>query len=105
MDPGVGRGHHEHVRTAGAHSKFGVPLFEVEEFARLVEDADTRVVGLHAHTGSGIFNPYNWEQTGACLAGLLQLFPHARYADLGGGLGYRKNRESRRWTWPSLMPP
>ena len=87
VDPGVGRGHHEHVRTAGAHSKFGVPLFEVEEFARLVEDADTRVVGLHAHTGSGIFNPYNWEQTGACLAGLLELFPHGRYADLGGGLG------------------
>ncbi len=87
VDPGVGRGHHEHVRTAGAHSKFGVPLFEVEEFARLVEGADTRVVGLHAHTGSGIFNPYNWEQTGECLAGLLVLFPHARYADLGGGLG------------------
>ena len=87
VDPGVGRGHHEHVRTAGAHSKFGVPLFEVEEFARLVEDADSRVAGLHAHTGSGIFNPYNWEQTGECLAGLLALFPHARYADLGGGLG------------------
>ena len=87
VDPGVGRGHHEHVRTAGAHSKFGVPLFEVEEFARLAEDAKTRVVGLHAHTGSGIFNPYNWERTGECLAGLLTLFPHARYADLGGGLG------------------
>lgn len=87
IDPGVGRGHHEHVRTAGAHSKFGVPLIEVEEFARLAGDADTRVVGLHAHTGSGIFNPYNWEQTGECFGGLLTLFPHARYADLGGGLG------------------
>ena len=87
VDPGVGRGHHEHVRTAGAHSKFGVPLFELEEFARLVEVAKSRVVGLHAHTGSGIFNPHNWEQTGACLAGLLTLFPQARYADLGGGLG------------------
>ena len=87
IDPGVGRGHHEHVRTAGAHSKFGVPLIEVEEFARLAEDADARVVGLHAHTGSGIFNPRNWEQTGECLASLLALFPRARYADLGGGLG------------------
>ncbi len=87
IDPGVGRGHHEHVRTAGVHSKFGVPLIEVEEFASLAVEADTRVVGLHAHTGSGIFNPYNWEQTGECLAGLLALFPHARYADLGGGLG------------------
>ena len=31
MDPGQGRGHHEHVKTAGVHSKFGVPLFEVDE--------------------------------------------------------------------------
>ena len=87
VDPGVGRGHHEHVRTAGVHSKFGIPLFEMEEFAGLIDSAGARVVGLHAHTGSGIFNPYNWEQTGACLASLLKWFPHARYADLGGGLG------------------
>ena len=87
VDPGVGRGHHEHVRTAGAHSKFGIPLFELEEFAKYIDAAGARVVGLHAHTGSGIFNPYNWEQVGSCLAGLLELFPHASYADLGGGLG------------------
>ena len=87
VDPGVGRGHHEHVRTAGAHSKFGIPLFELEEFATLLDAAGARVVGLHAHTGSGIFNPYNWEQVGNSLAGLVELFPHARYADLGGGLG------------------
>ena len=87
VDPGVGRGHHEHVRTAGAHSKFGIPLFELEEFAKYVDAAGARIVGLHAHTGSGIFNPFNWEQVGNCLAGLLELFPHASYADLGGGLG------------------
>ncbi len=87
IDPGVGRGHHEHVRTAGSLSKFGIPLDELEEFANLIETARTRVVGLHAHTGSGIFNPYNWEQVGQCLAGLLDIFPNVRYADLGGGLG------------------
>ena len=75
VDPGVGRGHHEHVRTAGAHSKFGIPLFELEEFAKYIDAAGARVVGLHAHTGSGIFNPFNWEQVGNCMAGLLELFP------------------------------
>ena len=87
VDPGVGRGHHEHVRTAGVHSKFGIPLFELEELARLVQVAGARVVGLHAHTGSGILNPRNWEQTGELLSGLRAIFPEARYADLGGGLG------------------
>jgi len=87
VDTGQGRGHHEHVRTAGVHSKFGIPLFELEEFKDLVDAAGTRVVGLHAHTGSGILDPENWEQTGTQLTGLRDLFPDVRYADLGGGLG------------------
>src|SRR5690606_1614511 len=53
IDTGQGRGHHEHVRTAGRHSKFGVPLAELEELAALVERAGVHVVGVHAHTGSG----------------------------------------------------
>jgi diaminopimelate decarboxylase/aspartate kinase len=31
IDPGFGRGHHSHVRTAGVHTKFGVPLAEADE--------------------------------------------------------------------------
>ena len=30
LDPGTGRGHHDHVKTAGKHAKFGVPLFELK---------------------------------------------------------------------------
>ena len=30
LDTGLGRGHHEHVRTAGVHSKFGIPLNELD---------------------------------------------------------------------------
>ena len=30
IDTGRGHGHHQHVRTAGAQSKFGVPLFELD---------------------------------------------------------------------------
>ena len=87
IDTGQGRGHHEHVRTAGAHSKFGVPLFEIDELAELVEHADARVVGLHAHTGSGVLNPDAWLDTGRTLATLVNTFPDVRYVDIGGGLG------------------
>ena len=55
LDTGFGRGHHDHVRTAGVHSKFGVPLFELDELERLSRNVGCRVVGLHAHTGSGKF--------------------------------------------------
>ena len=87
IDTGQGRGHHEHVRTAGAHSKFGVPLFELEELRDLINLADATVVGLHAHTGSGVLTPDNWRQTGEHLNGLRAFFPNVRYMDLGGGIG------------------
>jgi diaminopimelate decarboxylase/aspartate kinase len=87
IDPGFGRGHHHHVRTAGAHSKFGVPLAEADELASLVRSAGARVTGLHAHTGSGIFDVANWIETGELLAHLAGRFPAVRVVDLGGGLG------------------
>ena len=87
IDTGQGRGHHEHVRTAGVHSKFGIPLFELDELGDLIEAADATVVGLHAHTGSGILTVDNWQQTGEQLDSLRARFPAVRYMDLGGGIG------------------
>ncbi len=87
VDPGFGRGHHSHVRTGGMHSKFGVPLDEVDEVAALARSGGVRVTGLHAHTGSGIFNVDNWTETGALLAHLAAHFPHVAVVDLGGGIG------------------
>jgi len=87
VDPGIGRGHHSHVRTGGVHSKFGVPLSDVDELVELTEILGVRVTGLHAHTGSGILNVDNWTETGALLADLARRFPHVTVVDLGGGIG------------------
>jgi bifunctional diaminopimelate decarboxylase / aspartate kinase len=87
LDTGFGRGHHDHVRTAGVHSKFGVPLFELDELQKLVKLKGARVVGLHAHTGSGVFEVRNWQEVGTLLGDLAQRFPDCRAIDLGGGLG------------------
>jgi diaminopimelate decarboxylase/aspartate kinase len=87
IDPGVGRGHHEKVRTAGTHAKFGVPLFELEELAELATRAGARIVGLHAHSGSGILTPEHWEQVAQTLADCTRLLPDVAVFDVGGGLG------------------
>ena len=87
IDTGYGRGHHDHVRTAGVHSKFGVPLFELEELERRVAALGARIVGLHAHTGSGVFDVRNWQEVGQLLGGLAARFTEARVLNLGGGLG------------------
>jgi diaminopimelate decarboxylase/aspartate kinase len=87
IDPGQGRGHHKHVRTAGSHSKFGIPLFELEEVRDLVAKAGAKVVGLHAHVGSGILASETWQRVGGDLIAVAQDFPDVRVLDLGGGLG------------------
>ncbi len=87
LDPGHGRGHHEHVQTAGTHSKFGIPRFELDELSSLIERAGARVVGIHAHSGSGILEADNWRWVAAELIKAARRFPDVKALDLGGGLG------------------
>ena len=87
IDLGHGRGHHSHVRTAGDRTKFGVPLGSLGELATLARSCGARIVGLHSHAGSGIFDPDHWRETAARLAEVAAGFPDATILDLGGGLG------------------
>jgi len=87
IDTGVGRGHHDHVRTAGTRSKFGVQLSELRVLAGLAQAAGARIVGLQAHVGSGIFDVTSWEHTARVLAGAAKGFEDLRVIDVGGGLG------------------
>ena len=72
----------------GAHSKFGVPLFELDELGRLARELDVRIVGLHAHMGSGVFDVRNWvEHRGAARGAGASAFPTCACSIIGGGLG------------------
>jgi diaminopimelate decarboxylase/aspartate kinase len=93
VDTGTGRGHHQHVRTAGEHSKFGVPLEELDELARLATAAGARIIGLHAHTGSGVFEIGSWAETATLLISAAQRFPGLRFLNVGGGLGVPDRHE------------
>ena len=87
VDPGKGLGHHENVRTAGAHAKFGHPLDGFDAFFEQAGAAGVRVVGLHAHVGSGILDPGAWDRTAGQLSALAAQLPELRWIDVGGGLG------------------
>lgn len=87
FDPGWGVGHHEKVRTGGAQAKFGLPLADAALAREAADRAGARVVGLHAHVGSGILDPMAWARTGEALAQVRGLFPDLQWIDLGGGLG------------------
>src|SRR5690606_36667453 len=87
IDPGTGRGHHQHVRTAGTYAKFGVPLSEIEELCQLAASAGVTAFGLHAHTGSGIADIRNWSQTADELAEAARMLGTVTTLNLGGGFG------------------
>jgi diaminopimelate decarboxylase/aspartate kinase len=75
------------VRTAGAYSKFGIPLGELSEAKELAKQCGVTVIGLHAHTGSGILRSENWPDVAHVLVSAAREFSEVRYLDLGGGLG------------------
>ncbi len=87
IDPGRGLGHHAKVFTAGARAKFGHPAGEMERLLEAAAAAGASIVGLHAHVGSGIFDPGAWRRTGEVLGPLLAQLPRVEWLDLGGGLG------------------
>jgi len=87
VDPGQGHGHHRHVRTAGAQSKFGVVPDNLERLRAVADQANTTVTGLHVHVGSGITNEDTWADLADFLASLASGFPDARTINVGGGLG------------------
>ena len=88
VDPGRGLGHHEKVLTAGPHAKFGEPIEGIGAMAEAAARAGATIVGLHAHVGSGIFDPEAWAAIGNALAGILEnAGGRVRWLDVGGGLG------------------
>ncbi len=87
IDPGHGAGHHKYVNTGGQLSKFGIPRSDLEKARALVDKAGANVIGLHAHSGSGILDAASWAEVGAVLLQARELFPAVRILDVGGGLG------------------
>jgi bifunctional diaminopimelate decarboxylase / aspartate kinase len=87
FDLGHGHGHHDKVRTGGSRSKFGIALAEASEAKRLADRAGAKIVGLHAHLGSGVVEASHWAKIGRMLTAELGHFPDARALNIGGGFG------------------
>ncbi|MCC5791143.1 MAG: bifunctional aspartate kinase/diaminopimelate decarboxylase [Legionellaceae bacterium] len=87
IDPGSGAGHHKYVCTGGNESKFGIVREDIDSLLAVIAQYEIQVIGLHAHSGSGILSPEQWQQTALMLVDLSQYFPEVRIINCGGGLG------------------
>lgn len=75
---------HEHLATAAAHSKFGVPHAEAVAIAEEVADHG-RLAGFHVHAGSMIDDPSVAEMVVDALEPLYERFAGLEVVDVGGG--------------------
>ena len=87
FNPDVCDGDSVHTMTAGALTKFGILLDDIEEVKRLVKEGDLHVVGLHEHTGSGLQHA---ESVYTAMSRLMAAaapgnFPELEFLDFGGG--------------------
>ena len=95
IDPGKGDGHHDHVITAGSHSKFGIPLSDINQVLRLCEKYRIKIIGLHTHHGSGIKNISTWIDTAKLLLELSKKFKDTAVINLGGGIPIKEKLNQR----------
>lgn len=92
LDLDTGYGHHKKVITSGADSKFGISFEHLEGVVRELQSNACRIIGLHAHTGSGVNNETVWREQLERFLEVLALFPDVKILDLGGGLGVPDRR-------------
>lgn len=86
VNPDVGAGHHADVVTAGGGVKFGIDLAEIDSARMMVEDSGRKVVGLHAHIGSGVDQLAPLLESARRLLEISGDFGNLRFINFGGGL-------------------
>jgi diaminopimelate decarboxylase len=92
VNPGVGAGHHEKVRTGG-DATFGVPLERARDVAEHADATGMDVVGVQAHAGSGILENSDVEAYVSMLEAVADVARELgdvvdiEFVDVGGGFG------------------
>lgn len=84
VNPGFDPHTHEHLATAAAHSKFGVPAAQAADLAREVA-ATGRLAGFHVHAGSMLADAAVADLIVAALEPLYRVFTDLTVVDCGGG--------------------
>jgi diaminopimelate decarboxylase/aspartate kinase len=87
VNPGVGDGHHRHVVTGGAQSKFGIALTDLDAAVAACREAGLHLAGVHAHMGSGILSAASLLRSAEALLDAAGRLPSIEVVDFGGGIG------------------
>ncbi|NPV38726.1 MAG: diaminopimelate decarboxylase [Brevinematales bacterium] len=93
INPDFGGGHHSHVITGGRESKFGIfysqegNYNQIPQAKQIIERAHLKLVGIHAHIGSGILEEKKFIELISLILSIAKHFPDLEFVDFGGGFG------------------
>lgn len=92
LNPHILAGGNPHLQTGHKHAKFGISIQQLPEVLKTVARYNIEVTGLHAHTGSEIWEANIFETEAQILYDAAYHFPHLRFLDCGGGfkVAYRE---------------
>lgn len=101
LTPGVEAHTHQFIQTGGKDSKFGFDLTDesaLQAVKQIMRMPTCRIVGLHAHLGSQIFELDTFDVAVSrvanfCARAEAQLGFSARYLNFGGGFGIAHTRD------------
>jgi diaminopimelate decarboxylase len=98
VNPGVGAGHHEKVRTAGQNTKFGIEMSSIPEVKKIIKAYNLKLIGINQHIGSLFMNSEAYLESTGNILSIARQFDDLEFVDLGGGFGipYKKQSDQPR---------
>ena len=89
INPGFGDGEFKQIITGGIDSKFGIYHTQISEALKIISDNNLKLVGLHCHLGSGLYDTKNFTPMVDFMFKLADQMAGLKFIDLGGGFGVR----------------
>ncbi len=87
VNQGIGAGHHQHVITGGASSKFGIYHSQLDGAKRIAVAHGLTISGIHQHIGSNILDESIFLRAMQAILNTAGKFDDLKYINFGGGLG------------------
>lgn len=93
--PNIMAGGNLKISTGHEKSKFGIPVYQLNQILNLVDKYKLQIVGLHIHTGSEIKDVDIFMKVADIFFDLAPHFPELKFLDMGGGfkVPYKENEE------------
>lgn len=85
LRPNIMAGGNLKISTGHDTSKFGIPIEQLNDIVRIMQQYQIHIAGLHVHTGSEIKDVAVFMKVTDVFFELVPYFPELQFLDLGGG--------------------